>query len=170
MKIFFAFAIVLFSRSIDAQSFRKYPVSTSGCSVYNFCEAKYDMDFSDDSSQVFTGECVVADVTYGIICVKLRNAVTDLDAAENLVIDYADYLKASFNITKSMGYGKGHRLNKNEQTRGIMDYWEDKELDNWKIKAWTDGQYIGFMYAYSKKELPETKVNLFLDSFRLPGM
>jgi len=119
---------------------------------------------------VFTGECVAGDVTYGVICVKLLNAINDLGAAEELMVSYVDFLKTSFDIKKTAGYGRGHRLNNNENTRGILDYWEDGELDKWKIKAWTDGKYIGFMYAYSRKELPEAKVNVFLESFRLPGM
>jgi len=43
------------------------------------------------------------------------------------------------------------------------------EENKWKIKAWTDGSYIGFMYAYSSKDLPETKVNAFLNGFVLPN-
>ena len=156
--------------SLNAQSLKKYPVSNSGCYIYSYCESKYDIDYSEDSSKVYTGECTSGEVTYGIICIKLLLPVTDLAAAEDLMISYVDYLKVSFDIKKSAGYGKGHTLNNNEHTRGIIDYWEDKELDKWKIKAWTDGKYIGFLYAYSKKELPEVKVNVFLDSFRLPGM
>jgi hypothetical protein len=154
----------------NSQSLKKYPISTSGCSLYSYCDSKYDVDLSEDSSKVYTGECAVGDVSYGVICVKLLTPVTDLTMAEDLVISYLDYLKVSFDIKKATGYGKGHRLNNNENTRGILDYWEDKNLDKWKVKAWTDGKFIGFMYAYSKKELPETKVNVFLESFRLPGM
>lgn len=153
-----------------SQSLKKYPVGNSGCFLYSYCESKYDMSYSEDSSKVFTGECKLGDVSYGIICIKLLYTINDLAAAEDLMVSYADYLKTSFGITKAAGYGKGHHLNNNEATRGILDYWEDKELDKWKIKAWTDGKFIGFMYVYSKKDLPEQKVNAFLDSFRLPGM
>jgi hypothetical protein len=167
--LLFSFLLVAIFTA-NSQSLKKYPISTSGCSLYSYCDAKYDVDLSEDSSKVYTGECTVADVSYGVICVKLLTPVTDLIMAEDLVISYLDYLKVNFEIKKAAGYGKGHRLNNNENTRGILDYWEDKDLNKWKVKAWTDGKYIGFMYAYSKKELPETKVNVFLDSFRLPGM
>ncbi len=163
-------AAFLVATAVNAQSLKKYPVSNSGCYLYSYCESKYDVDYSDDSSKVYTGECIIGDVTYGIICIKLLTVVPDLVAAEELMVSYADYLKSSFNIQKSAGYGRGHRLKNNENTRGIIDYWEDKELDKWKIKAWTDGKFIGFMYAYSKKDLPEAKVNVFLESFRFPGM
>ena len=73
--------------------------------------------------------------------------------AEDLLIAYLDYLKGNFGITKSAGYSKGHILNKKENTRGILDYWEDGEKNKWKVKAWTDGKFIGVMYAYSNKDL-----------------
>ncbi len=165
-----ALLIILLSLAVGAraQTLKKYPVGNSGCSIYTYCDSKYKMEYSSDSSKVYTGECVNGEVTYGVICVKLLNNVDDLTMAEDLMIQYSDFLKASFKIKESAGYGKGHRLNNNEKTRGILDYWTDEEGDKWKIKAWTDGKFIGFMYAYSKKELPEQKVNTFLDSFRLP--
>ena len=170
MKPILLLASFLISAALNAQTLKKYPVSTSGCFLYNYCESKYDVTYSDDSSKVYTGECKSGEVTYGVICIKLLRPFDDLLAAEDLMVSYVDYLKGSFGIKKAAGYGKGHRLNNNEATRGILDYWEDKELDKWTIKAWTDGKFIGFLYAYSKKELPEQKVNVFLDSFRLPGM
>lgn len=160
--------LVLISFSGLSQSLKKYPVSKSGCTFYNYCEAKFDLSKSHDSSDIYTGECVVTDITYGIICVNLLNRVSDLQLAEDLLISYLDYLKQSFGITSSVGYGKGHRLNGNETTRGILDYWQDKTNNNWKIKGWTDGKFIGVLYAYSAKTMPEQKINVFLDGFRLP--
>ena len=119
---------------------------------------------------MYTSECPSNDVLYGVICIKLLEAVNDLTKAEELVSDYLDYLKLNFEIKKSAGYGKGHHLNNNETTRGMIDYWEDAQKNNWKVKAWTDGKYIGVLYAHSVKELPETKVDVFLNGFRFPGM
>ncbi len=170
MKAILLPIILVIAGTVQGQSLRKYPISNSACSFYSYCESKYDVDYSEDSSKVYTGECTVSDVTYGVICIKLRNPVDDLQNAEDLMISYVDYLKVSFDIKSAVGYGKGHRLANNENTRGIIDYWEDKEKDHWKIKSWTDGKYIGFLYAYSKKELPEMKVNVYLEGFRFPGM
>lgn len=170
MKTTLLLLAMLFATIINAQSLKKYSISNSGCSLYSYCDAIFTMELSDDSSKVYTGECANGEVTYGVICVKLLTTYTDLTIAEDLLISYMDYLKTNFKITKAIGYGRGYRLNDNENTRGIMDYWEDADLDKWKVKAWTDGKFIGFMFAYSKKELPETKVNVFLDSFRLPAM
>ncbi|MEO7923115.1 MAG: hypothetical protein ABIR30_05505 [Chitinophagaceae bacterium] len=168
MKPLFAFVFTLLTCCVFAQSFKKIPVGNSGCSIYTYCDIKFTVEKSTDSSLVYTGECINDEVSYGIICVKLLTPVTDLTMAEDLLIAYLDYLKESFGITKAAGYGKGHQLNDNERTRGILDYWVDNDKDSWKVIAWTDGKFIGVMYAYSIKPLPESKINTFLDSFRLP--
>ncbi len=164
LVFFFCF---LFSHS---QPLKKVPISNSGCSVYTFCEFRFEKEYSEDSSLVYVSECTKDDMTYGVICVKLQQPADDLDRAEESLISYLDYLKSSFKILKSTGYGSGHRLANNENTRGVLDYWEDSEKNNWKIKAWTNGKFIGVLYGFSAKELNETKLNVFLESFRLPGM
>jgi hypothetical protein len=160
---------MLFNGAIG-QSLKKMPVSNSGCFFYGYCDIKFDFDYSEDSSKVYMGECANSDVNYGVVCIQLLESVKDIEKVEDLMISYLDYLKLNFEIKSAAGYGKGHRLNKSENTRGILDYWKDADGNNWKIKAWSDGKYIGVLYAYSKKELPENKVNLFLEGFRLPEM
>jgi hypothetical protein len=167
------FLLFVFSSCIlfsNAQVLKKIPVSNSGCSLYTYCDFKIDQAYSEDSSLVYTGECEKDQVSYGVICVRLKISQDDLDGAEESLIGYLDYLKSSFGILKSAGYGKGHRLADNEKTRGVLDYWEDSDKNNWKIKGWTNGKYIAVLYGYSAKELPETKLNVFLDGFRFPGM
>lgn len=152
------------------QVIKKVAISNSGCSVYTYCTFEFEKEYSPDSSVVYADECVKDDLTYGVICVKLMQSTDNPEVAEETMINYLNYLKTSFGIVKSTGYGRGHRLNNNENTRGVLDYWEDAEKKNWKIKAWTDGKFIGVLYGYSAKELPEQKLNLFLEGFRLPGM
>ncbi len=151
------------------QSLKKYTIGASGCSAYFFCNpGNFELNKSPDSSDVFTGECTNENVVFGVICVKLKDKVSDLANSESMLISYLDYLKGTLNITKSAGYGKGHKLKGREDTRGVIDYWEDKDKANWKVKGWTDGKFIAIMYCYSTKELPETKINIFLDGLVLP--
>jgi hypothetical protein len=156
-----------------SQSLKKYAIGKTGCSAYFYCDpGTFELSYSPDSSKVYTGECDNDGISYGVICIKMAAAIDNINDAEEVLISYLDYLKISFKISSSAGYGKGHRLKEREDTRGIIDYWIDDKKDNWKIKGWTDGKCIAVMYAYGKKqkELPETKLNVFLDSFRLPGM
>ena len=160
---------ILYTVSGYSQSLKKYPISNSGCSAYFFCDpGTIGLDKSPDSSDVYTGECSIDSQSYGIICVKLKEKIPDINTSEETLVAYLDYLKSSLNITSAAGYGKGHKLKNREDTRGILDYWKDKDGANWKIKAWTNGKYMAVMYTYSAKELNETKGNVFLDGLVLP--
>lgn len=155
----------------SGQSLKKYPISSSGCAAYFFCDpGTFDLSRTPDSSDVYTGQCASDNMNYGVICVKMKGQIADLEKSEGVLMSYMDYLKASFNITKSAGYGKGHRLKNRDDNRGVIDYWEDKEKQNWKVKGWTDGKYIVFMYINSPKLLNETKGDIFLNGLVLPGM
>ena len=153
-----------------SQTLKKYSISNSGCSAYFYCDpGTFQLSYSLDSAKVYTAECMQDETGYGIICIKLSEANPDMSASEELLVSYLDYLKLTFKITSSAGYGKGHRLKGREDTRGVTDYWNDEEKNNWKVKGWTDGKFIVVLYAYTKKELPESKVNAFLDGLQLPG-
>ena len=167
--LFFLFCFLLIVIGSYGQSFKKYSIGASGCSAYFFCNPdKFDLNKSPDSSEVYTGECTSDGITFGVICVKLKDKVGDMEASESMLTAYLDYLKSTLNITKSAGYGKGHRLRNREDTRGIIDYWEDKDKAYWKVKGWTDGKFIAVLYVTSAKELPESKINTFLDGLVLP--
>ncbi len=164
-------ALLLAPVLCSAQSLKKYPLSTSGCSAYMFCDpGTIELTYSPDSSKVYTAECKTDDVTYDIIVVKMKERIPDIGAAEEVLQQYMDFLKSSFEVAKWIGYGKGHRLKGNEKIHGMIDYWEDKSKNNIKVKGWTDGIYISVFIALSAKELPETRVNLFLDGIVFPGM
>jgi hypothetical protein len=157
----------------SGQSLKKYPIGNSGCSFYTFCDPGiFDASYSNDSSLVYTGVCASADsLTYGVICVKLKQPINSGKETEDLMIAYLGFLKSAFEIVSSTGYGKGHSMDKKPEATGIVDYWQDKAGGNLKVKCWSDGKYIAVMYAYANGKMNETpKVNVFLDSFRFPGM
>ena len=101
-----SFVLLIFSIFIihtHAQIIKKYPVNKSGCFVYMFCDpAKFDEDFSQDSSKVYSATCTKDEIHYGVICAKLLKPVDDLDEAQELVASYLDYLKVDFGIKRSM--------------------------------------------------------------------
>jgi hypothetical protein len=168
-NLFFLLSYLLIVNCSNGQIFKKYPIGASGCSAYFFCDpGNFNLSKSPDSSYVYTGECVNDNVAFGVICVKLNESISDIVTSESMLISYLDFLKGSLNITQSAGYGKGHRLKGREDTRGVIDFWVDKDKANWNVKGWTDGKFITVMYGFSKKELPVTKVNTFLDGLILP--
>ena len=153
------------------QSLKKYEIGNSGCSAYFFCDpGTFAQSYSDDSSRVYTAECNAEGTAYGLIFVKLATPVSEITAAEDLLVAYMDYLKKAFKITSAVGYGKGHRLKEKESIHGIIDYWMDENKNNWKVKGWTDGRFIAVLYADLLKDVPENKVDVFLDGILLEGM
>jgi hypothetical protein len=172
LRTTFIFICLLAANSLWGQSLKKYTISSSGCSAYFFCDptGTFDIAKTPDSSDVFTCECKNDDISYGTICVRLKDNISDLQAAEGVLVSYLDYLKGSLNIVSAAGYGKGHKLKNRDDTRGMIDYWKDKDGLNWKVKGWTNGKYVCVMYVYTKNEVPETKANVFLDGLLLPGM
>ena len=162
--------VFLYSQSLFAQSLKKYPISQTGCFVYFLCDpGTFALDKSPDSSDVYTAECSSEDMSYGIICVKLKDKITDPKTSEDVLVSYLDYLKNSLSITSAAGYGKGHKLKDKEDTRGVIDYWKDKD-NNWKVAGWTNGKFICVLYVYTKKDIPEIKADVFLNSLLFPGM
>ena len=169
-----SFVLVLFltTTSLKAQSFKKYTIGNSGCAVYMFCNpGEFEMTYSEDSAAVYTGECKPDSISYGLICVKLKETVAAGNIADDLLISYLDYLKTAFKIKSTAGYGKGHTMEKKPEVRGVIDYWTDESGDEWKVNAWTDGKFIAVLYVYATGKLNyEQKHNVYLNSFRFPGM
>lgn len=169
MKRFLFLSLLFFGLDSGAQSIKKIPIGKSGCSMYSYCSIPaFSESKSPDSSIIYMGECNQDGIMYGTICVKLSEAIPELPVAEQVLQSYLDYLQTSFRIVKATGYGKGHRLNGSESTRGMIDYWKDDQQQDWKVKGWTNGYYLAVMYAYGKKDIPDNKVNVFLDGFRFP--
>lgn len=166
------FLFILFSMMGNAQSLKKYPISNSGCAAYFFCDpGVIDMSFSPDSSVIYTSECSPDSTVYGFICVKLKETVEAGAVAEELMINYLNYLKTILQVKASAGYGKGHKMESNVNVRGVIDFWRDEKNNEWKIKGWTDGKIITMMYVYEKGKLEyQPKQDVFLNGFRFPGM
>lgn len=170
-RILLCLALVAIVFTARAQDPQKVAISTTGCTVDVYClPGRFDVYDLEDGSTVYADDCEKENVTYGIYCIKLKKPISDLAAAEDSMITILDFLKLDYGIVKGKGYDKGHKLNKDDNTRGIFDTWEDTEDNKWKIRAWTNGQFICVLHMHSTKELPDKKTEVFLNGLRFPGM
>lgn len=172
VKLLLLFVSVCVALNGSAQTAKKYPIGKSGCQVWMFCNpGSFELSMSPDSSAVYTGECKDGNVTYDVICVKMKERIDSLGDAEAVLIQYLDYLRTSFEVTEAAGYGKGHRLKgMDKTTRGVLDYWKDKDGMNIKVKGWTNGKYISVHLVISAEKINETKANVFLDGILFPAL
>ncbi len=168
--MFFFMLLAGFTNQTRAQDAQRVAISTTGCTVDVFClPGRFDVYDLDDGSTVFADDCEKDGIAYGIYCIRLKEPISDLVAAEDSMILYLDFLKADFNITSSKGYNKGHTLKKNPDSRGIFDTWEDADANKWNVKAWTNGSFICVLYVHSSKEVNGKKTEIFLEGLRFPG-
>lgn len=176
--IFVVLALLVFTgftTFTQAPRFKKVAVSDSGCSIY--IPGNPDpvtMEYSPDSSKVYTIETL--DSTYksyfhmGAIVVRLKDAILKPEESEDMLVSYMDYLKTAFNIKKSVGYGKGHTLSTHPTAKGVIDYWEDADGDQWTVKGWAAESTMFIMFIYGPTEYPNYNVqSMFFEGARFPG-
>lgn len=171
MKKISSIVLLLVAITTKSQLLKKYRISNSGCSIYMFCDpGQFEKSYSQDSSVVFTGECVKEDFTYGLICVQLKDSMTSDQDAEALLESYMDFLKGQFNIRQSAGYGKGMHLNNRQDIIGIVDYWQAENKEQWSLQGWTDGKIIAVLYVKGKERADYNKQQVYFKGFRFPDM
>jgi hypothetical protein len=169
-NIIILFFVLLFAFNTKAQygNFRKYQVAQTGCYCYmpadpgNFEEQK-----SEDGQLMYLAEVEVNDNLFGIIMVVLNKEFSTYSANDlkDLLVSYMDFLKESFEVTGSAGYGYGHTLSSNLKAQGIIDYWQCKEGKEIAVKGWIDNNTLAFLYVKGK-ELPNPNVqSMFLNGF-----
>lgn len=164
LSVLFTFSS--FAYTSFSQSPKNYLIDGTSCSVYMICNpGKFESSYEKDSSKIYSRECIDHQTTYGIFLIDLP-ATLELSAAEEKTIFYLDFLKEKKEIGAALGYSKGHRLNKNENTRGVIDQWIGPGGIVWKLRAWTDGKYIAILYVHGRIVIEESKKDAFLNGFR----
>lgn len=148
----------------------KTAIGASGCHAYlpDDAEIAFDVSYSPDSSVVYTGDFASGDFHYAVIVVKLNNMVLEtLEEKQAMLTSYLDFLQSEFSITESAGYGMGHTLTAYPDATGVLDYWEDADLDEWTVKAWADGSTMAVMAVYGATDYPSySALEVYLNGFR----
>ncbi|MFM7021821.1 MAG: hypothetical protein ACKOXB_02500 [Flavobacteriales bacterium] len=175
MKFFLSFALLLVVCSAAAQTvphLKKYDISDSKFRIYlPSAPDPVSMEYSPDSAKVYTIEALDSSQNkyfhFGAIVVT--GLSLDNEIKEEMLISYMDYLKTSIGIESSIGYGKGHTLSTHASAVGVIDYWKDKDGDEWKVKGWIDNNSIVVMFIYGPGEYPIASIpEIFFAGIRFP--
>lgn len=107
-------------------------------------------------------ECKENEVTYGIIHIKLKEAFTNLDTAQNIVVEFMQRLQPIFAIRHNVGITvcketQQHKL-------AVTDYWQDADGADWKVKGCTDGNAIVIRYIKNFTLLRVEQEETFLNN------
>ncbi len=162
---------VLVTYSSYSQALKQYPIGNSGCSASFYCDpGTFEHTQNQYSKDVYSGKCSEGGMRFGLICFKLKKRIKNMEKGEEFLMAYLDSLKSTFDVISASGYGKGQRLRSVQDTRGVLDYWKTKNHETLKIKCWTDGKYIGFMYVAANNFPNEYYADAFLSGLLFPGM
>lgn len=100
-------------------------------------------------------ECNENDVTYGVISINLKNKYSHLNEAEKVLTQFMQQLQPIFAIQHTAGLHVTHDTYDNKLA--TIDYWQDAEQKDWKVKGWTDGATIAVFYIRNIGRVPVEK-------------
>jgi hypothetical protein len=151
-------------RLSTSRKFKNYFIADTGCSALLFSgEKRFKQTITDTGDSLYFNEFSERHITYGVICIRLKETY-DLDEAMDMLSGYINKLKGPFYILHQTGLQKDVDWN-SATTRTLIDYWQDADMTDWKVKGYTNGKYMAVLYVKNINELEVRKQDLFLDSF-----
>ena len=163
-NLFILLATTFVLRLSTSRKFKNYLIADTGCSALMFSgnrQFKKTLTVTGDS--LYFKEFTEKDITYGVICIRM-NSNYELDDAMEMLHGYIDKLKTPFFILHQTGQQKDMDWN-TVSSRTLVDYWQDREQVDWKVKGYTNGRYMAVLYVKNITDLEVKKQDLFLDSF-----
>lgn len=164
MENLFVFLATSFVLRATAPRFKRYLICP-GCSTYlNSSACTLQVRQTRDGDKIYFNEYTEDGVTYGTICVQMRDAYA-LEDAESILVHYLNRVRKPMQIACNVSM----EINTTSEQLTITDYWQDGAGIDWKIKGYTNGRIVGVLYV---KNISDTTVNnhdAYLNGFRFSG-
>ena len=138
-------------------------IGNTGCSALLSSDNKLDSTLTQAGDHLYFHEFKDKNVTYGLICIQMNHEYTTADAGE-MLRSYIDKLRGPFYILHNTGIHDDADWN-SEPSKTIIDYWQDSDKKDWKVKGYTDGKALAVLYVKNIGHVAVKKQDLFLDSF-----
>jgi hypothetical protein len=160
------FLIATLAIRISSKSLKKRTIGDTGCSVMLDANAAITYTEFDNGDHLYMSSFNTDSVTYGFVLMDLKNKLNNPEEAEYLLGDLMLDLKKASDIQHSFGLDRGLKHPVTECVSGIIDYWQDKDGIDWKIKGWTNGNCMAVMYVKNINHASVKKQDFFLDCIR----
>lgn len=148
--------------------FERVDLGTTGLSAYmprGF--PPFDVTTSQDGSTVHSGELRLGGFTFACIALRLKEPLGADDDREGMLVSYLDFLKTTFGVTQSAGYGRGHTVDSEPLARGVIDYWDDADKVHYAVKGWVTLTHLAVLMVYGPGDYPYlTAQQAYLDGIR----
>src|SRR5215210_1653686 len=120
-----------------SKKFKNYVIADTGCSALLFSGRRnFKQTITETGDNLYFNEFSEKDVTYGIICIKMK-ATYQLDEAMDMLAKYISKLRGPFFILHQTGLQKDEDWN-THCSRTLVDYWQDADKTDWKVKGYTN--------------------------------
>jgi len=159
--LFLATSFVI--RFSSSQRIKLQHIGNTGCSAILSSANRLDSSLTQSGDRLFFHEFKDNGVTYGLICVSMNEHYALPEAVE-MLRSYIDKLKSPFYILHNTGIRDDSDWN-SETTTTIVDYWQDSNKKDWKVKGYTDGKTLAVLYVKNIGQAEVKKQDSFLDSF-----
>lgn len=162
-NLIFLLATSFLFRLAPTRKVKNQPIGTTGCSVLQASDELLDSSFTNSGDQLYFHQFREGLVSYGMICVHLEKQYS-LDEAEVLLGSYINKLKRPFYILHNTGLQEDADWN-SEESRTMVDYWQDSQKKDWKVKGYTNGRILSVLYVKNIGQADVKNQDFFLDSF-----
>ena len=127
-------------------------IGDTNCSVNFSPDAVFDFTESEEGDQLYFAEYKV-------------HSTLPLEEAQEVMGTYLNRLRKPFNALYNTGVDLCQTWDKDDTSIKMVDYWQDEDNLDWKVKGYTDGEFIAVLYVKNINEITVEKQDEFLDSF-----
>lgn len=156
-------ATSLLFRASSKRQIQNQLIGNTGCSALLAADESLESSITASGDELYFHEFKEKKVSYGLICVQMSSQHT-LEEAEVMLRSYIDKLKGPFYILHNTGMDDDADWN-SENSKTIVDYWQDYNRKDWKVKGYTNGRILSVLYVKDIGHADVRKQDLFLDSF-----
>jgi hypothetical protein len=161
LLLFLATSLVI--RFSSSKRIKLQFIGNTGCSALLSSDNKLDSTLTQSGDHLYFHEFKDQNVTYGMICIQMNHKYTPAEA-EEMLRSYIDKLRGPFYILHNTGIHDDADWN-SETSKTIVDYWQDSNKKDWKVKGYTDGKALAVLYVKNIGHVDVKKQDIFLDSF-----
>ncbi|RYZ24872.1 MAG: hypothetical protein EOO10_19720 [Chitinophagaceae bacterium] len=151
---------------ISKPKFKRFLLGATGCSTYlvsgnNTVHFKH----TKDGDRVYFYDQALNSVTFGFICVQMKEVFT-VRQAENILVQYINRVRKPFQITVNIAM----EIEKKGNIITISDYWQDENGFDWKVKGYTNGKTVAVLYVKNISNSMVEEHDRFLNGFKFSNI
>ena len=162
--VFLATSLVL--HKVTSPRIKHYKVGQSGCStLLHSREKTLHIRYTKQGDKIYFNEYMADGVTYGTICVQMKDAYA-LCNARNILINYLSQVRKPMGIVHNFSM----EIEKTRSLIAVTDYWQDENSIDWKIKGYTNGKVVALLYVKNINNASVKNHDAFLNGLRFSSV